>query len=58
MPPKPAFEIDPRVIEALVGMARGDVTHIIDVIKQGEKMGLIPEKVGVLIDFLNGLINP
>ena len=58
MPQKPSFEIDPRVIEALVGMARGDVLRIIDVIKEGEKMNLIPEKVGVLIDFLHGLINP
>jgi hypothetical protein len=46
------------VIEALVAMARGDVSRLIEVIKVAERTGLIPEKIGVIIEFIHGLINP
>ncbi len=39
-------------------MARGDVSRLIEFIKLGEKTGLIPAKISVIINFIHGLITP
>ena len=50
------FDIDPRVIEALVGMARGDIMRLMDIAREAERLGTLPQGVCNLFDFLKGLI--
>lgn len=50
------FDIDPRVIEALVGMARGDTMRLLEIVREAENRELIPQGVCSLFDFMKGLI--
>ena len=50
------FDIDPRVIEALVGMARGDTMRLLEIVREAENRELNPQGVCSLFDFMKGLI--
>ena len=50
------LDVDPRIIESLVAMTRGEVDRIVMQCTKAEKLGNLPENVCKLFDFLKMFI--